>query len=101
MFTHMRCLPLHELTDNLMKPVILTEHICTMQPLCVSQNAAFMVSVYSVEFGDLKANYLGLWKGTGTNRMYFRVLPSDAIKFTGRKPTSISFNTMLLRSHDV
>ena len=71
-------IPLHELIDILMKPDIPAERVCTVQLLGVTQNAAFVVSIDSVDFGDLKADDLGSWKGTGTKRMYFRVLPSGA-----------------------
>lgn len=37
-------MPFHELIDILMKPDIPTKHVCTMQPLGISQNAAFVVS---------------------------------------------------------
>ena len=82
-----------------MKPDIPTEHVCTVQPLGVSQNAAFVVSVDSVEFGDLKADDLGSWKGTGTKRMYFRVMPSGAIRFTERKPSSTAQYFLLTRRY--
>ncbi len=69
--------PVHKLIDVLQKPGIPPEHISTAQPLTVKRNAAFIVSVNSVEFKDLKADDLGSWKGTDTKRMY--VLPSSAI----------------------
>ena len=37
-----------------------------MQCLGVSQNAVFVVDIDVINFGDLKADDLGLWKGTGT-----------------------------------
>ena len=80
--------PLHELIDILLKPDMPSKQICTVQPLAVAQNAAFVVSIDSVDFSDLKADDLGSWKATGTKRMYFRVLPSGAVRFTLRKPSS-------------
>jgi len=80
--------PVHELIDILLKPDLPPEHVCTVQPLSVTQNAAFVVSIDSVEFEDLKADDLGSWKGTGTKRMYFRVLQSGAVRFTLAKPSS-------------
>ena len=94
-------IPLHELIDILMKPDIPAERVCTVQPLGVTQNAAFVVSIDSVEFGDLKADDLGSWKGTGTKRMYFRVLPSGAIRFTVAKPSSSAHYFLLTRRYFV
>ena len=94
-------MPLHELIDILKKPDIPTEHVCTVQPLGVSQSAAFVVSVDSVEFGDLKADDLGSWKGTGTKRMYFQVMPSGAIRFMERKPSSTAQYFLLTRCYFV
>lgn len=78
---------MHELIDVLLKPDIPPEHVCTVQPLTMMQNAAFVVSIDSVEFEDLKADDLGSWKGTGT-KMYFRDLQSGAVRLTVSKPTS-------------
>ena len=64
------------------------EHICTVQPLGVSQNALFIVDVDVVNFEDLKADDLGSWKGTGTKRMYFRVSMSGAIRYSENKPNA-------------
>ena len=66
--------PVHELIDILLKPDLPPEHICTVQPLTVTQNAVFVFSIDRVELEDLKADDLGSWKGTGTKRIYFRVL---------------------------
>ena len=80
--------PLHELIDILLKPDIPPEYICTVQPLTVMQNAAFVVDIDVVEFADLKANDLGSWHGTGTKKVYFRVMQSGAVRFTLTKPAS-------------
>lgn len=79
--------PLHNLIDVLLKPDIPSEYVCTVQPLAVMENAAFVVDMDNVEFEDLKADDLGSWKGTGTKRMHFRVLPSGAVRFTMKKPS--------------
>jgi len=55
------------------------DHVCTVQPLGVSQNAVFLIDIDIINFEDLKVDDLGLWKGTGTKKTYFRVLPSGAI----------------------
>ena len=64
------------------------EHVCTVQPLGVSQNALFIVDVDVVNFADLKADDLGSWKGTGTKRMYFRVSMSGTIRYSENKPNA-------------
>ena len=46
--------PLHELINIFLKPDMLAKHICTVQPLAVTQKTAFVVSVDSVDFRDLK-----------------------------------------------
>lgn len=72
------------------------ENVCTVQPLGVSQNALFIVDIDMVSFEDLKADDLGSWKGTGTKKMYFRVLSSGAIKYSETKPV-ISSSTHYLQ----
>ena len=62
------------------------ERICTVQPLGVSQNAVFLVDIDVINFGDLKADDLGLWKGTGIKKTYFKVLASGAIRYPQCKP---------------
>lgn len=82
--------PTHELIDVLLKPDISSQHVCTVQPLSVTRNAAFVVDIDVVDFSDLKADDLGSWKGTGTKKMYFRFVASGAIRFTDKKPNSSS-----------
>jgi len=55
-------------------------HVCTVQLLGVSQNAVFLIDIDIINFEDLKADDLGLWKETGTKKTYFRVLPSGSIR---------------------
>ena len=62
------------------------KRVCTAQPLGVAENAAFVISIDSIDFEDLKADDLGLWKGTGTKKTYFRFLSSGTIRFMSRKP---------------
>ena len=56
------------LLDMLLKPDIAPEHVCTVQPQGVLQNALFIVDVDVVNFEDLKADDLGSWKGTGRHK---------------------------------
>lgn len=55
--------PLHLLIDALLKQNMPPEHVCTVQPLAVTENAAFVIDMDSVDFGDLRADDLGLKKG--------------------------------------
>ena len=74
------------------------EHVCTVQPLRVSQNALFIIDIDVVNFEDLKADDLGSWKGTGTKRMYFRV--SLYIRYSENKPNaSLSSHYLQLTHH--
>ena len=47
--------------------------------MTVTQNAAFIVSIDTVEFEDLKADNLRSWKGTGTKRMYFTTAVTSTV----------------------
>jgi len=87
--------PVHMLVDALMTSSMPPERVCTVQPLGVSQNAAFVVDVDEIDFEDLKADDLGSWKGTGTKRTHFRVLSSGAIKYSQKKPDA-SWSTQYL-----
>ena len=44
------------------------DHVCTVQPLGVSQNAVFLIDIYIINFEELKADDLGLWKGTAQRK---------------------------------
>lgn len=93
--------PLHQLIDILLKQNMPPEHVCTVQPLAVAENAAFVINVDSVNFGDLRADDLGLWKGTGTKRVYFRFSPSGTIKYAANKPSAQSDYFLLTRRYFV
>ena len=80
--------PFHLLLDILLKSNMEPRHVCTVQPLGVSQNALFIIDIDVVNFDDLKADDLGSWKGTGTKRMYFRVSLSGAIRYSENKPNA-------------
>jgi len=58
-------------------------HLCHLNGSAKSksQNAIFVVDINVVEFRDLKADDLDLWRGTGTNNTHFRLLPSDSIRY--------------------
>lgn len=60
--------------------------VCTVQPLGVSENAAFIVDIDMVDLGDLKADDLGLWQPTGTKKSYFRFSQSGMLKISEKCP---------------
>ena len=64
------------------------------QPLGVSQNALFVVDIDVVNFDDLKADDIGLWKGTGTKKMHFRVLSSGTIKYSEKNQLQVYLPTI-------
>ena len=93
--------PVHELIDILMKSDMPLQKICTVQPLGVTENAVFVISIDDVIFDDLKADDLGSWKGTGTKRIFFRLLSSGGVRFSARKPNSASKYYILTRRYFV
>lgn len=78
--------PLDRIIDVLLTSSMPLERICTVQPLGESQNAVFLIDIDVINFGDLKADDFGSWKGTGTKKTYFRVLPSGAIRYPQCRP---------------
>ena len=87
------------MVDTLLNPDIPSGHICTVQPLAVTQNAVFVVDIDSVNFEDLKADDLGSWAGTDTKKTYFRVLPSGDVRYFVKKPASLSQHFLLTRRY--
>jgi len=78
-FASLQCgYPQDRIIDTLL---VSSEQICKVRPLGVSQNAVFLVDIDVIEFRDLKADDLGLWRGTGTKKTHFRLLPSGSIRY--------------------
>ena len=73
-----------ELVNMLMKSAV--KNVCTVQPLGVSKNAAFIIDVEMVDLKDLKADDLGSWHPTGTKKSYFRFSQSGNIKISEKHP---------------
>ena len=68
-YMHLHAMDTHliiMLIDILLKQNMPPEQVCSIQPLSVAENSAFVIDVDYINFGDLKADDLGLWKGTGT-----------------------------------
>ncbi len=76
--------PVGELVNILLKLEIDERRVCTVQPLGVTENAAFVVDIDCVNFHDLKADDLGVWSPTGTKKCYFRFTPSGTLKIAQR-----------------
>ena len=87
--------PVHKLIDVILNPDIGPDKTCSVQPLGVMQNAAFLIDIDTVEFDDIKADDLGSWKATGNKKCYFRVL-SGAVKYLTTKPVGSMTTDYLL-----
>lgn len=83
-----------ELVNMLMKSAV--KNVCTVQPLGVSKNAAFIIDVEMVDLKDLKADDLGSWHPTGTKKSYFRFSQSGNIKFLRSAPMACYHSIMFL-----
>ena len=89
--------PVHRLIDVILNPDIAPQKICSVQPLGVMQNAAFLIDIDIVDFDDIKADDLGSWKATGNKKNYFRVTSSGAVKYlTAKSVGSVSTDYLLL-----
>ena len=88
--------PLDRIIDVLLVSTVPLERVCTVQPLGVSQNAVFVVDIDIVDFRDVKSDDLGLWKGTGTKKTYFRTLSSGSIRYADCKPDANKLTEYLL-----
>ena len=78
--------PVHRLIDVILNPDIAPEKICSVQPLGVMQNAAFLIDIDMVEFNDVKADNLGSWKATCNKKSFLRVTSAGAVKYLAAKP---------------
>ena len=54
---------------------------CRLQPLGVTENASFIIDLDYVQFEDLKADDLGVWKSTGVKRSDFVITDEGEIRF--------------------
>ena len=79
-------LPVHRLINIILNPDVAPEKTCSVQPLGVMQNAAFLIDIDIVEFDDTRADDLGSWKATGNKKSFFRVMSSGAVKYLATKP---------------
>ena len=81
--------PVGDLVKILLKSDMAGRKVCTVQPLGVNENAAFIIDVECVDHQDLKADDLGLWRSTGTKKSYFRFSPDGTLRVSEKRPRSI------------
>ena len=62
----------------LLNPHVGEWKVCHVQPMGVVRNPTF-IDLDDVNFGDLKADDLGVWKASGTKTTFIRLLPSGSI----------------------
>ena len=60
--------PVGDLIRILLQSDMADQKVCTVQPLGISENAAFIVDVETVDYQDLKADDRGSWRPTGTKK---------------------------------
>ena len=77
---------LSDLVDILMSNDIDSNKVCTVQPLGVNINCAFIVDLDLVDPDDLKADDNGSWKNNGTRRIFFVVNERNKPEFLASAP---------------
>ena len=60
-------LPVHRLINIILNPDVAPEKTCSVQPLGVMQNAAFLIDI---DIDDIRADDLGSWKATGNKELF-------------------------------
>lgn len=70
---------------NILMTDIEDQYICKARPTGVSENASFIVDLECIKFGDINCDDVGIWKGTGTKSIYFRLHKSEVL-FAPVKP---------------
>ena len=87
-----------QVAQCLFNPVL--DKVC--QPMGVTKSARFIVDIDDVEFADLKADDLGVWKTNGTKTTHFRLLPSGRVWIASSKrkaPSSLSYYVITRRHY--
>ena len=70
---------------------------CRLQPLGVTDNASFVIDLDSVQFEDLKADDLGVWKSTGVKRSDFIITSKGETRFQVGRSRGSAHYTLLRR----
>ena len=81
--------PVGDLIRILLQSDMADQKVCTVQPLGVSENAAFIVDVETVDYQDLKADDLGSWRPTGTKKSYFYFSPDGMLRVSEKCPRNM------------
>ena len=93
--------PVGDLVNILLKSDMETRTVCTVQPLGVSENAAFVMDVETIDLQDLKADDIGSWHPTGTKRSYFRFSQFNALRACEKRPRDTAEYYTLTRRYYV
>ena len=67
-----------QLIQILLKPQ--TKKVCHIQPVGVTTTASFVIDIDDVNFIDLRADDLGVWKTNGTKTTHFTILENNTIQ---------------------
>ena len=70
---------------------------CRLQPLGVTENASFIIDLDYVQFEDLKANDLGVWKSTGVKRVDFVITSEGETRFQVGRSHGVGHYTLFRR----
>ena len=77
------------------------DKVCHVQPMGVTRGATFVVDIDDVEFADLKADDLGVWKTNGTKTTHFCILPSGRIWISSKRKGRLSTYYVITRRYYV
>lgn len=91
--------PVGDLVNILLKSDMGTRTVCTVQPLGVSEKAAFVMDVEMIDLQDLKADDIGSWHPTGTKRSYFRFSQFNVLRVCEKRPCDTSEYYTLTRRY--
>lgn len=81
--------PVGDLVKILLSSDVTGRKVCTVQPLSVCENAAFIVDIETVDHQDLKADDLGSWHPTGTKKSYFRFSSDGTLRVSEKRPRNM------------
>ena len=78
----------------LLNPV--PDKVCHVRPIGVTTSATFIVDVDDVQFANLKADDLGVWKTNGTKTTLFHILPNGNIFILSSKRRAVKGSDYVL-----
>ena len=79
--------------------ILLSDYLiaCRLQLLGVTENASFVIDLDYVQFEDLKADDLGVWKSTGIKRGDFVITSERETRFQVERSHGAAHDTLLRR----